>query len=72
MKGKNIIADQTEWIHDLVCFLQEDIDQCLFYGTKANRIAPDETLQNAASHLGLSCLLRRISSKNGIEIQNHP
>ena len=33
----------------------------------ANRIAPDETPLNAASHLGLFCLLRGISSKNGIE-----
>ena len=29
----------------------------LYYGTKANRIARDVTPQNAASHLGLFCLL---------------
>ena len=29
----------------------------------ANSIAPDVTPQNAASHLGLFCLLREISSK---------
>ena len=28
-----------------------------FYGTKVNRIAPDVTPQNAASHLGPFCLL---------------
>ena len=31
--------------------------------TWANRIAPDVTPQNAASHLGLFCLLREFSSK---------
>ena len=36
-----------------------------FYGTKANSIAPDETPQYAASHLGLFCLPRESSSKNG-------
>ena len=29
-----------------------------------NSIAPDVTPQNAASHLGLFCLLREFSSKN--------
>ena len=30
------------------------------------------TPQNAASHLGLFCLLRENSLKNGTKIQNHP
>ena len=42
----------------------------LFMG-QANSIAPDGTPQNPASHLGLFCLLRGISTKNGIKIQNH-
>ena len=36
-----------------------------------NSIAPDVTPQNAASHLGLFCLLGGISSKNEIKIKNH-
>ena len=32
-----------------------------FYGTQANSIAPDETPQSAASHLGLFCLLNETS-----------
>ena len=40
-----------------------------FYGTKANRIAPDVTPQNAASHLGLFCLLTGISSENKIKMK---
>ena len=31
-------------------------------------MAPDVTPQNAASHLGLFCLLRGIQSKNEMEI----
>ena len=42
-----------------------------FYGTKANSIAPDVTPQNAASHLGLFCLLIGISSKSGMKMKNH-
>ena len=34
-----------------------------------NRIAPDVTPQNAASHLGLFCLLTAISSKNEIKMK---
>ena len=44
-----------------------------------NSIVPDVMPQNAASHLGLFCLLRENSSKNEIKIQitpsnegNHP
>ena len=36
-----------------------------------NTIAPDVTPQNAASHLGLFCLLNENSSKNGIKFKNH-
>ena len=36
------------------------------------RIAPDVTPQNAASHLGLFCLLTGISSKNEIKMRNYP
>ena len=35
-------------------------------------IAPDVTPQNAASHLGLFCLLNENSSKNGIKIRISP
>ena len=42
-----------------------------FYGTYANRIAPDGTTQNAASHLGIFCLLTGISSKNEIKMKNY-
>ena len=35
-----------------------------FMGHRHNRIAADVTPQNAASHLGLFCLLREFSSKN--------
>ena len=42
-----------------------------FYGTFANRIVPDVTPQNAASHLGLFCLLRGFSSKIYLKIENH-
>ena len=37
----------------------------------ANRIAPDVTPQNAASHLGLFCLLREFSSKNLMKFEYH-
>ena len=47
------------------------VDIPIFYGTLANSIAPDVTPQFAASYLGLSCLLRGISSKNGIKYKNH-
>ena len=47
---------------------QQNSPRC---GTFANRIAPDVTPQNAASHLGLFCLLREISSKNEIINKNH-
>ena len=40
-----------------------------FYGTKANRIAPDVTPQNVASHLGLLCFLKWFSSKNEIKMK---
>ena len=33
----------------------------LSYGTQANSLAPNAKPQNAASHLGLFCLLRGIS-----------
>ena len=38
-----------------------------FFGTWANSTDPDETPQNAASHLGLHCLLTGISIKNEIK-----
>ena len=38
-----------------------------FFGDIGNRIVPDVTPQNAASHLGLFCLLRGFSSINGIK-----
>ena len=41
-----------------------------FYGAYVNGIAPDVTPQNAASSLGLFCLLNTgISSKNKIKIK---
>ena len=39
------------------------------YGTKANGIAPDVTPQNAASYLGIFCLLTKISSKNEMKMK---
>ena len=42
-----------------------------FYGTQANNIVPDVMSQNAASQLGLFCLLRGMSSNIGIKIVNH-
>ena len=41
-------------------------------GHSQNRIAPDVTPQNAASHLGLFCLHREISSKNEIKLKITP
>ena len=34
-------------------------------------MAPDGTPQNVASHLGLFCLLKGFSLRNGIKIHNH-
>ena len=45
----------------------------LFMGhMKANSITPDVTLQNAASHLELFCLLIEISLKNGLKMKITP
>ena len=43
-----------------------------FVAHRQTVIAPDLTPQNAASHLGLFCLHREISSKNDIKIKITP
>ena len=57
------------YLNMYACFLNSFQPGAPFVGTKANSIAPDETPQNAASNLGLFCLLTGISSKNGINFK---
>ena len=44
----------------------------LLFGTVANSIGTDKMPQNAASRLGLNCLLIKILSKNKIQMKNYP
>ena len=48
-------------------FFLTHISLASFLWDIGNSIAPDVTPQNAASHLGLLCLRREISSKNEIK-----
>ena len=58
-------------VHIIVWFYSFKPGILLMGHYKANSIAPDVTPEIAAYHLGLFCLLIRISSKKDIKNENH-